>query len=155
MSAETFRISGKKMDLPSPGEGWSFERRPGGWIVATRARADGSRERRRIFLFEAKGKLSFSVDGRLFHGSVEEKSRSGGAAGGSDQDLIAQFPGKVRKVLVAEGATVAAGEPLVLLEAMKMEFSVKAPFPGKVEKIFVRAGQQLAPGDRFLDLKKT
>lgn len=153
MNGETFRVSGKKLAVPAAGEGWSFETRPGGWVVASRVRADGSHERKRIFIHEAKGKLSFNVDGVLYHGSVDAKSRAGTAVGGSDQDLIAQFPGKVRKVLVAEGASVEAGTPLFLLEAMKMEFSVKAPFAGKVEKILVKEGQQLTPGDRFLDFK--
>ncbi len=153
MSGETFRVSGKKLAIPAAGEGWTFETRPGGWIVATRARADGTVERKRVFLFEAKGKLSFSVDGRLYHGALEAKSRAGGTSGGSEADLVAQFPGKVRKVLVAEGAEVEEGVPMLLLEAMKMEFSVKAPFAGKIEKILVKEGQQLAPGDRFLDLK--
>jgi biotin carboxyl carrier protein len=153
MSGETFRVSGKKFAMPAAGEGWSFEPRPGGWVVASRARADGSVERKRVFLHEAKGKLSFSIDGRLYHGALEAKSRAGAAAGGSDQDLIAQFPGKVRKVLVSEGASVEEGVPLLLIEAMKMEFSVKAPFAGTIEKIRVKEGQQLGPGDRFLDLK--
>jgi len=153
MSAETFRVSGKKLAVPAAATEWTFESRPGGWVVASRARADGSIERKRVFLHEAKGKLSFSVDGRLYFGSIEAKTRAGASAGGSDQDLIAQFPGKVRKVLIAAGAAVEEGVPLLLLEAMKMEFSVKAPFAGVVEKILVKEGQQLAPGDRFLDLK--
>jgi len=155
MSGETFRVSGKKLAMPAAAEGWSFEPRPGGWVVASRVRTDGSTERKRVFLFESKGKLSFSVDGTLYHGSIDAKSRAGTAAGGSDQDLIAQFPGKVRKVLVAAGDAVEEGAPLLLLEAMKMEFSVKAPFAGKIEKIHVLEGQQLSPGDRFLDLKSS
>jgi biotin carboxyl carrier protein len=153
MSVETFRISGKKLSVPAAADGWTFEKRPGGWVVATRPRSDGSIERKRLMVFESKGKLSFSVDGVLYHGAIEEKSRGGGASGGSEQDLIAQFPGKVRKILVAEGASVEEGTPLLLLEAMKMEFSVKAPFSGKIEKIRVIEGQQLVSGDRFLDLK--
>jgi len=153
MSGEIFRVSGKKLAIPNAVAEWTFETRPGGWTMASRARADGSIERKRVFIHEAKGKLSFSVEGVLYHGSLDAKSRAGTAAGGSDQDLIAQFPGKVRKVLVAEGATVEEGTPLLLLEAMKMEFSVKAPFAGKIEKILVKEGQQLSPGDRFLDLK--
>ena len=153
MSGETFRVSGKKLPMPEPATGWTFETRPGGWTVASRARADGSTERKRIFVFESKGKLSFSIDGVLYHGSVDAKARAAGASGGTDQDLIAQFPGKVRKVLVQAGTTVEEGTPLLLLEAMKMEFSVKAPFAGKIEKVHVVEGQQLSPGDRFLDLK--
>ncbi len=155
MSGETFRVSGKKLPMPAPGVGWTFETRPGGWTVASRARADGSIERKRIFLHESKGRLSFTVDGSLYYGMIDAKARAAGASGGSDLDLIAQFPGKVRKVLVLEGATVEEGTPMLLLEAMKMEFSVKAPFTGKIEKIHVKEGQQLASGDRFLDLKPT
>lgn len=155
MSGETYRLSGKKLPVPIVAEGWTFETRPGGWVVASRARKDGSTERKRVFLHEASGKLSFSVDGVLYHGIIDAKSRAGTAAGGSDLDLIAQFPGKVRKLLVAEGSDVSEGTPLLLLEAMKMEFSVKAPFAGRIEKIRVQEGQQLSPGDRFLDLTPT
>lgn len=149
MSNETFRLSGKKIPLPNAVGEWHFETRPGGWIIGTRGK-----ERKRFFLNENKGRLSFSVDGFLAFGPLQSESRAGSGGGGSDQDLIAQFPGKVRKILVSVNDRVEEGTPLLLLEAMKMEFSVKAPFSGKVEKIFVTEGQQLAPGDRFLDLKK-
>ena len=75
------------------------------------------------------------------------------AGGGSDADLVAQFPGKVRKILVKADQAVAEGDPLVLVEAMKMEFAVKAPFAGKVTKLLVKEGQQLSPGDRLLDME--
>jgi biotin carboxyl carrier protein len=155
-SKESFRISGKKVALPAPSaEGWSFETRPGGWVVAVKRNSAGAEsERRRFFLHESKGKLGFSVDGSLFFGSVQTEARGGGSSGGSEADLQAQFPGKVRKILVASGAKVEEGTPLLLLEAMKMEFSVKAPYAGVVDRIHVKEGQQLSPGDRFLDLKK-
>ncbi len=153
MAKERFRISGKKVELPAAVSEWSFETRPGGWMIGTRTTEKGV-ERKRFFLHESRGKLSFSVDGFLFHGPVEAESRGGGASGGSDLDLNAQFPGKVRKILVEVGVRIEEGTPMMLLEAMKMEFSVKAPFTGTVEKILVKEGQQLSPGDRLLDLKK-
>lgn len=154
-SKESFRVSGKKVAIRAGAEGWSFEVRPGGWVMGTKRAADGKTlERKRFFLHEAKGKLGFSIDGSLYFGSIQSEARGAGASGGSEQDLIAQFPGKVRKILVSEGASVEEGVPMLLLEAMKMEFSVKAPFAGKIEKILVKEGQQLTPGDRFLDLKK-
>jgi biotin carboxyl carrier protein len=157
-SKESFRVSGKKVAIPAPNaeaQAWSFETRPGGWIVATKRGLEGvPTERRRFFLHEAKGKLGFSVDGSLFFGNVLAETRAGGASAGSELDLLAQFPGKVRKILVAEGAKVEEGAPMLLLEAMKMEFSVKAPYAGTIERILVKEGQQLSPGDRFLDLKK-
>jgi acetyl-CoA carboxylase biotin carboxylase subunit len=56
---------------------------------------------------------------------------------------VAPMPGKVVKVLVAEGAHVAAGDLLVVLEAMKMEHSVKAPEEGVVSEILVSEGEQV------------
>ncbi len=56
---------------------------------------------------------------------------------------VAPMPGKVVKLLVAEGQAVEAGEVLVILEAMKMEHSVKAPESGVVEKILVSEGEQV------------
>jgi biotin carboxyl carrier protein len=40
----------------------------------------------------------------------------------------------------------------MLLEAMKMEFSIKAPFAGVVKKLCVQEGQQLSPGQQLVDL---
>lgn len=101
------------------------------------------------------GKLTVSFRGWHWHGEVSEERRSAGAStgpGGGDSDLIAQFPGKVRKILVQAGARVNEGDPLVLLEAMKMEFSIRAPFAGTVAKLLVQEGQQISPGTRLLDL---
>lgn len=150
--SDQIRVNGKRLQLPSsPGAEWQFERRPGGWVLASRRSEDGTVERRRLVALESKGQLSFHLNGRSFRADLVQKSY-GGAAAGSDSDLSAQFPGKVRKVLVRQGQTVSEGEPLVMIEAMKMEFPVKAPFDGKVTKVLVQDGQQLSPGDRFVEL---
>jgi biotin carboxyl carrier protein len=57
--------------------------------------------------------------------------------------LVAPMPARVTKVLVAEGDTVAIGATLLVLEAMKMEHSVKAPEAGTVTKLAVAAGDQV------------
>lgn len=145
-----FKVSGKKVELPKTESEWKFEARPGGWVIGERMTEKGI-ERARFAMFESAGKLSVSVGGHLYHGTVQVQVR-GAAGGASDADLVAQFPGKVRKVIVKDGAEVSEGDPLVLVEAMKMEFSVKAPFDGKVVKVLVKEGQQLHPGDRFVDL---
>jgi len=162
MSREIFKVSGKKLEWPEGPKrtdsngGWSFTVRPGGWILAEGSRSDGSIERRRFALHEFRGKLAVSIGGAHWHGEIAPVARGGSAqAAGSDADLTAQFPGKVRKRVVAEGAVVAEGEPLVLVEAMKMEFAVKAPFAGTVRKFLVVEGQQLSPGDRILELDPT
>ncbi len=153
------RISGKNILLPSlssgPSHRWSFEARPGGWVIAL----SDTGERKRFMLSEIKRKMSVSLRGFLWSGESLEQSdaiSSGSGTGSissSDADLVAQFPGKVRKILIAQGATVQEGDPLVLIEAMKMEFVVRAPFSGIVSEVWVVEGQQVLSGDRFVDLK--
>jgi biotin carboxyl carrier protein len=147
---ERLKISGKRVELPAANSEWKLTARPGGWILAE---GPGG-ERKRLMVSEVRGRLSVSVGGWLWSGEVARDQRAGsGASAGSDADLVAQFPGKVRKLLVAAGAVVSEGDPLVLVEAMKMEFAVKAPFAGTVMRMLVQEGQQLSPGDRFLDMK--
>lgn len=56
------------------------------------------------------------------------------------KELKASMAGTVLSVLVAEGATVTPGQPLVMLESMKMEIPVEAEVGGIVEKIHVEVG---------------
>ena len=56
-------------------------------------------------------------------------------------DVIAPMPGLVRELLVGEGQEVAADEPVLVLEAMKMENLIKAPAAGVVQSIKVKPGQ--------------
>lgn len=144
-----FKYSGKTFALPDAAGGWEFTPRPGGWLIAKSP--DGRRIR--IAASKERGKLGVWVDGHVWNGDVAEKVRGSAGAGAGVSDLTAQFPGKVRKVLVSAGAEVKAGDPLVLLEAMKMEFAVKAPFAAKVAHVLVQEGQQLSPGDLLVDLK--
>jgi propionyl-CoA carboxylase alpha chain len=61
--------------------------------------------------------------------------------------LVAPMPGRVVEVAVAEGATVARGDLLVIVEAMKMEHRVTAPHAGTVGAVRVGAGDQVRSGD--------
>jgi propionyl-CoA carboxylase alpha chain len=60
--------------------------------------------------------------------------------------LVAPMPGTVVRVAVEAGDTVTAGQPLVWLEAMKMEHAVHAPAAGTVTDLPVTVGQQVAQG---------
>jgi propionyl-CoA carboxylase alpha chain len=60
--------------------------------------------------------------------------------------LLAPMPGTVIRVEAELGAAVVAGQPLVVLEAMKMEHRIAAPAPGVVTELNVRAGQQVEAG---------
>jgi propionyl-CoA carboxylase alpha chain len=60
--------------------------------------------------------------------------------------LLAPMPGAVVRIEVAEGTEVSAGTPIVVLEAMKMEHTVRAPADGIVASISVSAGDQVDSG---------
>jgi propionyl-CoA carboxylase alpha chain len=60
--------------------------------------------------------------------------------------LIAPMPGMVTEVLVAVGDKVEAGQPLLRLEAMKMQHTVQAPTAGVVQELSVAKGQQVEAG---------
>lgn len=153
--AENFKVSGKRV-LLAKGNGaseWRLNPRAGGWILAERTASDGSIERHRFAFYEGKGRMAVQIGGFAFAGEVQAERSGRALAGGSDADLVAQFPGKVRKVLVKAGDQVEEGQALLMVEAMKMEFPVKAPYAGRVSKVHVTDGQQLSPGDRFLDLE--
>jgi len=70
----------------------------------------------------------------------------------SDRVVKSPMPGRVVKVLVAEGDVVAAGQGLVVLEAMKMENEVRARAPGTVAQIHVKAGATVDGSAKLITL---
>jgi acetyl/propionyl-CoA carboxylase alpha subunit len=65
------------------------------------------------------------------------------------QVVEAQMPGYIWKILVEKGQEVKAGEPLMILVAMKMENEIKAPKDGVVEELFIELDQTITTGDRL------
>ena len=61
--------------------------------------------------------------------------------------LLAPMPGTVVSVAVEQGQQVEAGQPVLVLEAMKMQHTVRAPGPGTVTEIDVKPGAQVAAGE--------
>ena len=67
-----------------------------------------------------------------------------------DGSLSAPMPGAVIAVLVAEGDSVSAGQPLLVLEAMKMEHTIRASGDGVVQRVNYRTGEQVQEGAELL-----
>ncbi|HWQ33402.1 MAG TPA: biotin carboxylase N-terminal domain-containing protein [Blastocatellia bacterium] len=124
----------------------------------------------RVLAF-AQGRIRLELDGvqRLFHFTeVKDRllihssfgdctitrlprhpERQSAAEAGSHNSPM---PGQVVKILVEAGQRVAAGDALLILEAMKMEQTMRAAVDGVVESILVSAGQVVGPGEALVNI---
>jgi len=68
------------------------------------------------------------------------------------ESAFAPMPGQVLKILVTVGQQVSAGDALVVLEAMKMEQTLRASTSGVVEAVLVKQGDLVAPGDTLIEI---
>ena len=119
-----------------------------------------------VDLVELRSGMSVRIDGRMVDLTVEGKppevgivasghrsyvrveserlraaaAAKEGGAGGGDKSVKSPMPGRVLKLLAAVGDVVEAGQPLLVMEAMKMENEIKAKGPGKVVEVHVKAG---------------
>ena len=71
-----------------------------------------------------------------------------------EHSLAAPMPGVVLKIFVSAGDVVSKGDPVLVLEAMKMEHQVTAPYDGLVEQIHCQAGELVQPGFELISLKE-
>ncbi len=69
--------------------------------------------------------------------------------------ISAPMPGKITRVVAAMGATVAKGQTLVVMEAMKMEYSLSADLDGKVQELNAQVGAQVGLGEVLVRLVAT
>tara|TARA_B100000003_G_scaffold82723_1_gene74167 strand:- start:213 stop:671 length:459 start_codon:yes stop_codon:yes gene_type:complete len=70
-----------------------------------------------------------------------------------DASLSAPMPGKILQVLVKEGQNVEPGQPLMILEAMKMEHRIVASEEGIISSIFFSEGDQVQQGIPLLEMR--
>lgn len=87
----------------------------------------------------------FVADGQEFVVTNYRKSRSKNKAVAHGQ-MISPMPGKILKILVKEGEDVELGASILIMEAMKMEHTIKANKKGKIEKILFKEGDQVSGG---------
>lgn len=112
----------------------------------------------RLFVAQNRDIVTFvHMEGEVFR-LVPARDDYGGAAGGdgsaSDGRLVAAMPSKVIRLLVSEGDVVEKGQPVLILESMKMETTQEAPFSGQVAEVNAEAGQQVNAGDVIVLLKR-
>lgn len=103
--------------------------------------------RLRVPAVKAQGKLWFHWEGETHAVETGGGRRKGGAGRKATPGVIAApMPGKITKVHARPGDKVSAGQPLVVMEAMKMEYTLEADREGKVTEIGAELGAQVALG---------
>jgi acetyl/propionyl-CoA carboxylase alpha subunit len=100
-----------------------------------------------------QGSFRLNLPSPLTHAPPDETAAAHGHGPGSEHSAItAPMPGTVLRVLVAEGDTVQPRQPLVVLEAMKMETPLVSPYEGVVRKVHVAEGDRVAGGALVVEL---
>ena len=99
----------------------------------------------------SQGSLIVVLEGRTVGVTVNgRRFRRGGAdasvSGGGELSVAAPMPGRVVRVLVGAGEQVTARQPVVVVEAMKMENELRAPRAGVVKEVAVAAGVSVEAG---------
>ncbi len=99
-----------------------------------------------------------TVAGDLYHVEVEDERERAArqaerARGGKGGLVKSVMPGVVVTLLVAEGEQVAEGQPLLILEAMKMQNEIGAPTAGRVKRLLVAQGQAVASGAKLVEIE--
>ncbi|MFP4207132.1 MAG: acetyl/propionyl/methylcrotonyl-CoA carboxylase subunit alpha [Wenzhouxiangella sp.] len=90
---------------------------------------------------DGESRLDVCLDQQRWTLTRHARFESAQAGSGGDGRILAPMPGRILEIRVSEGAQVAQGEALLIMEAMKMELTIKAPINGTV------AGLGVAPGD--------
>jgi biotin carboxyl carrier protein len=93
-----------------------------------------------------------AVDGSIFGLRKPEARRARRRQHHGEDNLTASMPGQVTRVLIEPGDVVQRGQPLIVLEAMKMEIKITAPYDGRIAKVLVRPEQVVNRGQGLIEM---
>jgi len=102
------------------------------------------RDGERFHLFSLGRHVTLTLHDPLAHADDEDVEHAGG--------LTAPMPGKIIAVQVKAGDKVKRGQPLLVMEAMKMEHTISAPADGTVKEVFFAVGEQVADAAVLISL---
>lgn len=106
----------------------------------------------------AGDRVAVTIAGHIYHVEIEdERERAAHAAerrsAGSGGTVTSVMPGVVVTVLVRRGQQVEEGDPLLILEAMKMQNEIVAPCAGLVAAVHIEEGRVVGTGDKLVTLR--
>jgi pyruvate carboxylase subunit B len=86
-----------------------------------------------------------TVNGKVYQVGLQDSAGAVASAnGGQGLPVKAELPGKVIRILTGPGCVVSEGDPLLVLEAMKMEMQIASPTAGTIQSVDVSEGEQVA-----------
>src|SRR5690606_9610510 len=85
-------------------------------------------------------------DGEAYEFTLDMGAHAEGEAAAGDGAILSPMPGKIVSVAARAGAKLKKGDPILVLEAMKMEHTLTAPFDGKLAELNAQAGAQVSEG---------
>jgi len=118
----------------------------GGAIVTLEGR------RHHVFAARQRDSILVAVGPATYRLTPAEQGPRRPGRGLSSPEVAAPMPGKVLRILVADGEKVERGQPLAVIEAMKMETTLSAESPAIVKRVCVREGQMVDHGDVMIEL---
>jgi biotin carboxyl carrier protein len=113
--------------------------------------ADRSSREVQVSPGRAPGEMLIGIDGKSVTVVVNGRrtghaAAEAGAHARGEQAVVAPMPGRVVRLLVASGDEVNARQPIVVVEAMKMENELRSPKAGRVKEVVVKAGESVEAG---------
>jgi 3-methylcrotonyl-CoA carboxylase alpha subunit len=106
----------------------------------------------RAVVARTRDRILVALGGRVYAFEAGDEARAGHDGGAGSGLIVAPMPGKVISILVAVGDQIEAGEPVVVLEAMKMESTLPAEVSGRVTAVRVAAGTVVGAGDILVEI---
>jgi biotin carboxyl carrier protein len=152
----------RHVDVRRAGDGWVVSvdggapRSVGGGRVGTaewRVEQDGAAQI--VGLVPDGGDVHVQIDGHALRVKVVDPRKDALSLGAASQagSVVTEMPGAVVRVLVSQGQAVTKGQPVVVVEAMKMENEFRASIAGTVARIAVKPGDRVESGTLLLAIE--
>lgn len=108
---------------------------------------------RHVWVEKVNQKFWFHLDGETHViDPVKSQNRRNKGPGSSSDQVLAPMPGKITKMMVQLNESVSKGQVVLVMEAMKMEYTLKAEIDGVVSEISCELNEQIPVGKKLVQL---
>jgi 3-methylcrotonyl-CoA carboxylase alpha subunit len=108
----------------------------------------------RSIVIQSENKIRLLQNNTLFYFKLVEPGIISNTMEQQKDSILSPMPGKIIACFIREEQTVNKGDPLMIIEAMKMEHSIQAPHDGEIENVFFAVDDQVEEGEILLAFKE-